>query len=264
MHKTGHKILLKWQSQLQTISNAISINNLFFNYEKEFVLEDINLKVKEKDFLTILGPNGGGKSTLLKLILGINPLKKGDISIFGNKLIHELPNLGYVPQNTNINLNFPINTIEVVMMGQNDIKKRFFGYKKEEKIKALEVLEKVNMKEFANSKISNLSGGQRQRVLIARALFCNPKILLLDEPTSNIDIAGCEQVYQVLKELNKHITVIVISHDISVVLKYASKAVYINKKLTYHDLTKMKDDFKNIESNVCEIELLEMLGKCRC
>jgi len=249
---------------LQTTSKAISINNLFFKYEKEFVLEDINLSVKEKDFLTILGPNGGGKSTLLKLILGINSLKKGDISIFGNKLINELPNLGYVPQNTNINLNFPISTIEVVMMGQNDIKKRFFGYKKEEKIKALEVLEKVNMKEFANSKISNLSGGQRQRVLIARALFCNPKILLLDEPTSNIDITGCEQVYQVLKELNKNITVIVISHDISVVLKYASKAVYINKKLTYHDLTKMKDDFKNIEADICEIELLEMLGKCRC
>jgi len=249
---------------LQTTSKAISINNLFFKYEKEFVLEDINLSVKEKDFLTILGPNGGGKSTLLKLILGINSLKKGDISIFGNKLINELPNLGYVPQNTNINLNFPISTIEVVMMGQNDIKKRFFGYKKEEKIKALEVLEKVNMKEFANTKISNLSGGQRQRVLIARALFCNPKILLLDEPTSNIDITGCEQVYQVLKELNKNITVIVISHDISVVLKYASKAVYINKKLTYHDLTKMKDDFKNIEADICEIELLEMLGKCRC
>ncbi len=249
---------------MQTITNAISINELFFKYEKEFVLENINLEVKEKDFLTILGPNGGGKSTLLKLILGINPLKKGDISIFGNKLIQELPNLGYVPQNTNINLNFPISTIEVVMMGQNNIKKRFFGYKKEEKIKALEVLKKVNMQDFANARVSNLSGGQRQRVLIARALFCNPKVLLLDEPTSNIDITGSNQVYEVLKELNKNITVVVISHDISVVLKYASKAVYINKNLTYHDLTKMKDDFKNIESDICEIELLEMLGKCRC
>ena len=89
MHQTGQKTLLKWRIQLQTITNAISINNLFFKYEKEFVLEDINLKVKEKDFLTILGPNGGGKSTLLKLILGINPLKKGDISIFGNKLLDE-------------------------------------------------------------------------------------------------------------------------------------------------------------------------------
>jgi len=250
--------------QLQTISKAISIDKLFFKYEKDFVLEDINLQINEKDFITILGPNGGGKSTLIKLILGINPLSKGDIKIFGNNLLDEIKNIGYVPQNTNINLNFPISVIEVVMMGQNNIKKRLFGYKKDEKIKALEVLEKVNMKEFANAKISNLSGGQRQRVLIARALFCNPKILLLDEPTSNIDITGCEQIYQALENLNKDITIVVISHDISVVLKYASKAVYINKKLTYHDLSKMKNEFKNIESHICEIELLEMLGKCRC
>jgi zinc transport system ATP-binding protein len=249
---------------LQKISKAICINKLFFKYEKEFVLEDINLQINEKDFLTILGPNGGGKSTLIKLILGINPLSKGNIKIFGNNLLDEIKNIGYVPQNTNINLNFPISVIEVVMMGQNNIKKRLFGYKKDEKIKALEVLEKVNMKEFANAKISNLSGGQRQRVLIARALFCNPKILLLDEPTSNIDITGCEQIYQTLENLNKDITIVVISHDISVVLKYASKAVYINKKLTYHDLSKMKNEFKNIESHICEIELLEMLGKCRC
>ncbi|XPV70679.1 MAG: metal ABC transporter ATP-binding protein [Halarcobacter sp.] len=246
------------------MTNAISINKLFFKYEKELVLEDINLEIKQKDFLTIIGPNGGGKSTLLKLILGLEPLKEGTIKVFGKSFLYQLPYIGYVPQNTNINLNFPISVIEVVMMGQNEIKKRFFGYKKDEKIKAMEVLEKVNMKEFANSKISNLSGGQRQRVLIARALFCNPKILLLDEPTSNIDIKGCEQIYQTLKELNKDITIVVISHDISVVLKYALKAVYINKKLSYHDLSKMKDEFKNIESHICEVELLEMLGKCRC
>lgn len=249
---------------MQTISKAISIDKVFFKYEKDFVLEDINLQINVKDFITILGPNGGGKSTLIKLILGINPLTQGNIKIFGNNLLDEIKNIGYVPQNTNINLNFPISVIEVVMMGQNNIKKRLFGYKKDEKIKALEVLEKVNMKEFANAKISNLSGGQRQRVLIARALFCNPKILLLDEPTSNIDITGCEQIYQTLENLNKDITIVVISHDISVVLKYASKAVYINKKLTYHDLSKMKNEFKNIESHICEIELLEMLGKCRC
>lgn len=248
---------------MQTI-NPISIQQLFFKYEKEFVLKDINLEVKKNDFLTILGPNGGGKSTLLKLILGINPLVQGDIQIFGNKIADEISNIGYVPQNTNVNLNFPISVIEVVMMGQNNIRKRFFGYKKDEKNKALEILGKVNMREFVNTKISNLSGGQRQRVLIARALFGNPKILLLDEPTSNIDINGCEQIYKTLEKLNENLTIVVISHDISVVLKYASKAVYINKNLTYHDLSKMKDAFKNMGAHVCEIELLEMLGKCRC
>lgn len=138
------------------------------------------------------------------------------------------------------------------------------GIKKDEKRNALDALEKVGMKDFLNYKISNLSGGQRQRVLIARALFSNPSILLLDEPTSNIDLQGCEQIYSVLKELSQEITIIVVSHDISIVLKYATKAVYINKKLTFHDLSRMKSEFQNINSHICEIELLEMLGKCKC
>lgn len=247
-----------------TLENVIEVSNLSYSYEKQRVLENINFEIKKNDFLTIIGPNGGGKSTLLKLILGINELKEGSIKIFGEDFSKQIHQIGYVPQNTNINLNFPISVLEVVMMGQNNFQKRLFGYKKEEKEKAFEVLKKVNMEDFAKNKISNLSGGQRQRVLIARALFSNPEILLLDEPTSNIDINGCEQIYSSLEELNKEITIIVVSHDISVILKYASKAFYINKKLTYHDLSTMKDEFKAVDSHICEIELLEMLGKCRC
>lgn len=249
---------------LQFKSNVIEVSNLNFSYEKQQVLEDINFVVQNNDFLTIIGPNGGGKSTLLKLILGINELKNGSIKIFDKKHLEQIHNIGYVPQNTNVNLNFPITVLEVVMMGQNSLKKRLFGYKKEEKQRAIEVLKKVNMEDFAYNKISNLSGGQRQRVLIARALFSKPKILLLDEPTSNIDITGCEQIYITLQALNKEIPVIVVSHDISVILKYASRAFYINKKMTQHDLIPMKDEFKSIDSHICEIELLEMLGRCRC
>lgn len=249
---------------LQFKSNVIEVSNLSFSYEKQRVLEDINFKVENNDFLTIIGPNGGGKSTLLKLILGINELKTGSIKIFEKEHLEQIYKIGYVPQNTNVNLNFPITVLEVVMMGQNSLKKRLFGYKKEEKQRALEVLKKVAMEEFADNKISNLSGGQRQRVLIARALFSTPKLLLLDEPTSNIDINGCEQIYKTLQELNKEIPVIVVSHDISVILKYATRAFYVNKKMTQHDLTTMKDEFKSIDSHICEIELLEMLGRCRC
>ncbi len=249
---------------MQLEKNIIKVKNLTFSYEKQRVLEDINFAIEKNDFLTIIGPNGGGKSTLLKLILGINKLQSGFIKVFGKEHLKQIQNIGYVPQNTNVNLNFPITVLEVVMMGQNSFLKRMFGYKKDEKQKALEVLKKVSMEDFANNRISNLSGGQRQRVLIARALFSNPKILLLDEPTSNIDINGCEQIYLTLQALNKKIPIIVVSHDISVILKYASKAFYINKKMTQHDLSKMKDEFKSIDSHVCEIELLEMLGKCRC
>lgn len=249
---------------MQIDKNIIEVSNLSFSYEQQKILDNINFKIEKNDFLTIIGPNGGGKSTLLKLILGINKMQKGSVKIFNKAHLEQIYRVGYVPQNTNINLNFPITVLEVVMMGQNSLKKRLFGYKKEEKQKAYEVLEKVSMEDLADNKISNLSGGQRQRVLIARALFSNPDILLLDEPTSNIDISGCEQIYSCLEYLNKDITVIVVSHDISVILKYASKAFYINKKLTNHDLSRMKDEFKTLDSNICEIELLEMLGKCRC
>ena len=249
--------------QLQ-INNIIEVDNLWFAYDKQKILEDISFTVNRSDFLTIIGPNGGGKSTLLKLMLGINPLQKGKITINENDYLKEVVNIGYVPQNTNINLTFPITVLEVIMMGQNSLKKRVFGYSKDEKEAAYEALEKVNMRNFADNKISDLSGGQRQRVFIARSLFDKPSILFLDEPTSNIDIKGTEQVYSILENLNKEMTIVVVSHDISVILKYASKAFYVNRRLTQHDLSSMKHQFKKISPHVCEIELLEMLGKCRC
>ncbi len=249
---------------MQTYNNAINIKDLFFKYEKEYVLEDINFQVRENDFLTILGPNGGGKSTLVKLILGILKLQKGSIEIFNRPFLKESLNIGYVPQSTDINLDFPIKVLEVVMMAQNNQQTRYFGYSKDEKIQALNALEQVGMSEFSHRRISFLSGGQRQRVLIARALFGKPKILLLDEPTSNIDVVACGEIYKTLKALNQKITVVVISHDLSIVLKYASKAIYINKTFSYHDLSTMKQEFSNLNSSVSEIELLQMLGQCKC
>ncbi|MEA2048908.1 MAG: ABC transporter ATP-binding protein [Campylobacterota bacterium] len=251
--------------QLQTQTNSvIEASNLSFSYDKQKVLEEISFSLREKEFLAIIGPNGGGKSTLLKLILGINPLQTGHIEIFGDKHINQTQHVGYVPQNTNINTSFPISVLEVVMMGQNHLKHRIFGYKKEEKQQALEALEKVNMQSFSSKSIAELSGGQRQRVFIARALFSNPKILLLDEPTSSIDTQGSEQVYETLRVLNKEITIVVISHDISVVMQYATRAFYINKQLVDHTLNTIRKKFDTHDTHICEVELLEMLGNCRC
>ena len=245
-------------------NNIIEVLNLNFSYAKQKVLEDINFTVKEKDFLAIIGPNGGGKSTLLKLILGINTLQEGEIQVFGQKYLDQIEHIGYVPQNTNININFPISVLEVVMMGQNSLKKRIFGYKKDEKYQAYQVLEKVNMSKFSSTPISELSGGQRQRVFIARALFSNPKILLLDEPTSSIDVNGSEQIYKTLEELNKEITVIVVSHDISLILQQATRAFYINKSLIDHKLDTINKDFNRDNNHLCEVELLQMLGNYKC
>lgn len=232
--------------------NVIEISNLSFAYEKDNVLENVSLHVKEKEFLTIIGPNGGGKSTLLKLLLGIKKPKSGKILIFNQHPSQSLSDIGYVPQNTNINTNFPIKVIEVVAMGH-------IGDRNKEKFCALDSLRQVGMEDYANHKIGSLSGGQRQRVMIARALCAHPKILLLDEPTSNIDIKGQKEIYTLLKELNKSITIVVVIHDISIILEYASSVLHVNIKAAYHDVSK-KRKFHTKEEHFCEVELLQMLG----
>ena len=246
--------------------SVIQIRDLTFSYDKDIILENINLDVQKKDFLAIIGPNGGGKSTLLKLILGVNKIQKGRIKVFGKAPKKALSRIGYVPQNTNINTNFPIKVLEVVLMGHVGEKKPLFGYGKDEIACAMGALSQVGMHAYAHHKIGSLSGGQRQRVMIARALCAHPKILILDEPTSSIDITGQKEIYELLKILNKTITIIVVSHDISVILEYANKAAHINRRLSYHDISD-KDKTFHIHGNqehFCEIELLQMLGAEGC
>ncbi len=246
--------------------DAINIKHLFFAYEQELVLEDINLSIDPLDFLAIIGPNGGGKSTLLKLILGLLKPQKGSIEIFGQPPSKQRHTIGYVPQNTNVNTHFPIKVLEVVLMGHVGGKKPLFGYGKEEIACAMGALTQVGMEAYAQSKIGNLSGGQRQRVMIARALCAHPQILILDEPTSSIDIQGQKEIYSLLKRLNQTMTVVVVSHDISVILEYANKAAHINKRLAFHDISDKANVFHTHgqEDHFCEIELLQMLGSQAC
>ncbi len=255
--------------------SILSIKNLSFSYEKDLVLEDINLTVEKNDFLAIIGPNGGGKSTLLKLILGVNKIKIGEMKIYDKDVTSTITSFGYVPQNTNINTDFPIKVIEVVLMGHVQSNKPIFGYGKSEIECAMGSLSKVGMEEFANSRIGSLSGGQRQRVMIARALCSNTDVLILDEPTSSIDVEGQRQIYDLLKVLNETITIIVVSHDISIILNYATKVAHVNKTLTYHDVKNkhefgQHDAFDISDEHFCEVELLQMLNKnskkksCKC
>ena len=234
----------------------INISNLFYKYHKTDVLENINLTIKDDDFLAIIGPNGGGKSTLLKLILGLLTPQDGKIEkkIKNNQV-------GYVPQNTNLNIDFPITALEIVLMGHVSSKKRLFGYSKEDISCAMASLAKVSMADFANSKIGDLSGGQRQRVFIARALCSNPKIMLLDEPTASIDVKGQREIYELLKELNSSICIVVVSHDISVLLNYAKNVAHIHKNIVYHSLENVEKNINTQNEHLCEVELLSALGK---
>lgn len=247
--------------------SVLDIKNLTFSYDVQNVLEDVNLQVNKNDFLAIIGPNGGGKSTLLKIVLGLIPHQKGDISVFGAEFKKDLSCIGYVPQNTNINTDFPIRVIDVVMMGHVGHKRSIIGYSKDELSCAIEALSQVGMESFKEKKIGSLSGGQRQRVMIARALCAHPKLLLLDEPTANIDTQGQHQIYDLLVKLNKNITIIVVSHDISLTLRYTNKVAYINKNLTLHVNTNTNAKFIPHDEHFCEVELLQALSEtkeCGC
>lgn len=234
----------------------LKIKELSYKYTKTKVLENINLTVEDNDFLAIIGPNGGGKSTLLKLILGLLKAQDGTIE-------KKIPNdfIGYVPQNTNLNIDFPITALEVVLMGHIGKKKKLFGYSKEDISCAMNSLGKVGMLGFEKRKIGDLSGGQRQRVFIARALCANPKVMLLDEPTASIDVKGQNEIYELLKELNKSICIIVVSHDISVLLNYAKNVAHVNRNLVYHNLENIHKNLNTTDEHLCEVELLSALGQ---
>lgn len=234
----------------------INIDKLSFKYQKSQILQNVDLSIQSDDFLAIIGPNGGGKSTLLKLILELLPIQDGKI----DKKIKNYE-IGYVPQNTNLNIDFPITALEVVLMGHKSDKKRLFGYSKYDISCAFESLIQVGMKDFANKKIGDLSGGQRQRVFIARALCCKPKILLLDEPTASIDVKGQQEIYELLKKLNESICIVVVSHDLSILLNYAKSVAHINRTLVYHKLDEIQRNLSLEDEHLCEVELLSALGK---
>lgn len=235
----------------------LDVENLSYEYGKNTkVLENINLSIHSDDFLAIIGPNGGGKSTLLKLILGLLKPQNGKIQ----KNIKN-DEIGYVPQNTNLNTDFPITALEVVLMGHIGVRRKIFGYSSHDISCAKNSLEQVGMKGFENRKIGDLSGGQRQRVFIARALCAKPKVILLDEPTASIDVKGQNEIYELLKDLNKKVCIVVVSHDISVLLNYAKNVAHVNKSLVYHKLESIKKDINTTDDHLCEVELLSALGK---
>lgn len=214
---------------------AVEVNNVTFRYENVPVLEEINFKVDENDFVGIIGPNGGGKTTLVKILIGLLKPETGNVKIFGQLAGKLKKHIGYVPQSFNFDTHYPISVREVVLMGRINAAASFSKVKTGDEKIVEECLAKVDMYKFKNELIGNLSGGQKQRVLIARALSVKPKILILDEPTASVDSKAGKNFYDLLDELNKEMTIIMISHDIGVVSKYVKKIACLNKKLVFHN-----------------------------
>lgn len=247
------------------MSEDIIVNNVSFAYDEERVLKDVDFSFSKKDFLAIIGPNGGGKSTLLKLMIGMLQPDVGTISIFGKNVSEVSKKIGYVPQNTMINKGFPIKVIDVVLMGRLSNTKKFGSYTKKDMQIAMESLTAVGMSKYADKKIGNLSGGQRQRAFIARALATEAEILFLDEPTASIDTQGQIKIYETLKQINKDKGIVVISHDVNILLGYANKIAHVNKTLYMHNAPEITREMilENIDDktgHICPVELL-MSGK---
>ena len=208
---------------------AIRVSNLSAGYGTEPVIQDINFSVKENDFFGIIGPNGGGKSTLLKVILGLLEPMKGTVLVYGKSPKIGRKHIGYVPQYAEHDKAYPISVGDVVLMGRRSVRGSSPWYSAEDKKAAAEALKTVKMAEYKNRHISGLSGGQRQRVFVARALVSHPKILLLDEPTASVDQDMQESLYKLLKELNKKIAIVLVTHDIGVVSSYVTRVSCMNR-----------------------------------
>lgn len=235
---------------------AVELNNVSVKYGNLEALKDVTLKVEEGSFLGIIGPNGGGKTTLLKVILGLVEPQEGDVKIFGTALDQAVDQIGYVPQISNFDRNFPISVLDVVLMARLGGKFSFFHqYKKEDLKKADEILKDLNLIHLKDRQIGKLSGGQLQRVLIARGLAVEPKILLLDEPTANVDASSTSQIYELLNKLNKDKTIIVVTHDMAAVSSYFDSLACLNEKL-YHHGDKLLDQETTEQVFGCPVDLI--------
>lgn len=224
--------------QLTHSETIIELDKVCFSYTNNEVIKNVSLEIHKGDYVGIVGPNGGGKTTLLKLMLGILKPLDGKVKLFGKELadFKEWYKIGYVPQKTYVEMNLPITVEEMVSMGRYGKIGLFKFPKKEDKEKVILALKQVDMLMYRNRLISDLSGGQQQRVFIARALSSEPEIIFLDEPTVGVDIKTQKQFYELLRKLNRelNLTLVLVTHELDVVAHEASELGYINRTLEYY------------------------------
>lgn len=213
----------------------VTLKNISVEYDGNIALHDHNLTVYDGDFIGIIGPNGGGKTTLLKTILGLVRPSKGEVRVFGRSPDRVRNQIGYVPQMMEVERDFPISVRDTVLMGRLCHKGLFRGHNKKDYDAVDRAIEIVEMSDMKNRKTGALSGGERQRVMIARALASEPKLLLLDEPTASIDPKLKNDIYDLLNSLKHQMAIILVTHDIGVISSHVDKVACLNCQLFYHD-----------------------------
>lgn len=244
---------------------AVEIKNVFYSVDGKTILKNISLFVEEGSFLGIVGPNGGGKTTLLKILLGLIKPESGTVIISGRKPedVRGTGVVGYLPQNLMVEKNFPATAMDVVLMGT--YKKGKIFYSDEDRENAIDILKTMSMFEKRDTLYSSLSGGEQQRVCVAQALVSKPSLLVLDEPSTGIDVVGQEDFYLLLRELKDKLklTVIIVSHDIGVISSYVDNFACLNTTIHYHG--KAKDvDLEELMHGLYEkkIEIIKHQNHC--
>lgn len=228
----------------------LELKDITAGYDDLTVLQHINFEISDSDFIGIIGPNGGGKTTLLKVILGL-------IKPFSGEIIYNTSKqnlFGYLPQNNRFDQRFPINTTEVVLSGLMSEKGLYRSYTRQDREKAAELLEKYGMGDYKKSPIGDLSGGQMQRVFLCRAIISSPRVLVLDEPTTYVDSLFEKEFYSILKELNKNMAIIMVSHDLGTICSYVKTIACVNRGLHYHHSNQISAE--QLASYNCPIELI--------
>jgi len=213
---------------------VIELRRLSYSMGGQSVLEDVNLTVPDRDFLCIVGPNAGGKTTLLKLILGLLRPCGGSVRVFGGAPARSRYRIGYMPQHASLDPLFPVTVQDVVLMGRLTGSSRFGPYRRRDREEALRALEVLKLEGVAHRPFSELSGGQRQRVLIARALVSSPDLLLLDEPTANVDAVLESELFELLNRLNERMTIALVTHDLGFVSRYVKRVACVNRRVAVH------------------------------
>ncbi len=213
---------------------VIEFEDVGVRYDGALALEDVNLTVRSRDFIGIIGPNGGGKTTLLKVVLGLIEPTQGRVRVLGRAPTEARRFVGYVPQYSELDQAFPISVWEVAMMGRLGRRGLLQRYTDEDRHAVESALQQVGMIEHRDRPIGQLSGGERQRVYVARALAGDPEILLLDEPTASVDTPAVGSIYELLQQVNQRAAILLVSHDIGVVSSYVKTIACLNRQLIYH------------------------------
>ena len=237
------------------MEKLIEIKNVTASYDIKPVLSCVSLNVWEYDFLGIIGPNGGGKTTLLKIILGLMKPSSGDITFFENGKKVQSLKIGYLPQINPIDKHFPISVYEVISSGLAGEKQLFKDFTSLQKERINDLVTKMGLEDYSKRAIGELSGGQLQRTLLARAIVSKPRLLILDEPNTYVDKKFESQFYELLGEINKSASIILVSHDIGTLLPMVKNVACINETLHYHPGTDVSDGWIS-NAYSCPIEIV--------